>query len=239
DVNSYLSFVKEKANINDQASVTEMINTLAKQIEPLTLGKINRQDSHIRLVARKLLTSRNTKIEEGKITSIIETLTEKMYSHGHGIARTEAKGIGLSIEVPEKQLEDLFWKLYCEYEKELEINTPIDGEYELLEDEEKKFENFPIAVIESEKLCHKFELQLHLKKKRQIPQNPQININLNLNLPANINVNDIPQQIQQLLQQMTNQLTQQVQNLVYKEIVKQSPVIGIDVRAFGGRWIKK
>lgn len=78
DVNSYISFIKEKANINDQAALATMIKSLVDEITPLVVGNVNRQNSHIRLVARKLLTSRNEKVDEEKIDSIIETLTENV-----------------------------------------------------------------------------------------------------------------------------------------------------------------
>lgn len=100
DVNSYISFIKERANINDQSALAQLISLLANNLTPLTLGNVNRQNSHIRLVARKLLTSREKKFDEEKINSIIETLTEKMYSHGHAIGRKEALEIGLPIDEP-------------------------------------------------------------------------------------------------------------------------------------------
>jgi hypothetical protein len=35
---------------------------------------------------------------------------------------------------------------------------------------------------------------------------------------------------------MINQIAQNVQQLVQKEIVRQSPEVGIDIRVYGGRW---
>lgn len=49
DVNSFLSFVKERANINDQVALAQVLENLVKQVSPLTLGNVNRQNSHIRL----------------------------------------------------------------------------------------------------------------------------------------------------------------------------------------------
>lgn len=66
DVNSFLSFVRERANINDQDAVANILTSLVEQIGPLTLGSVNRQHHHIRLVARKLLTSRQDKLDEEK-----------------------------------------------------------------------------------------------------------------------------------------------------------------------------
>jgi len=236
DVNSYISFIRERANINDQSALSQVVSLLAKNLTPLTLGSVNRQNSHIRLVARKLLTSRKEKLDEARITSIIETLTEKIYSHGHAIGRKEAQEIGLPIEITDDQLENAIWKLYLEYEKLLKLNEPIDPLVTLAGKEEEHLREMPIAIIESENKSHIFNSQIHIKRRRQVPPNPQININMGLNLPPNIRPEDIPQMSQQILQQMINQLAQEIQKLVQQEIIKQSPEVGIDIKSYGGRW---
>ena len=52
DVSSYVSFMRETAGITDQAAIAQVIGQLAGHIGPLALGSVNRQYSHIRLVAR-------------------------------------------------------------------------------------------------------------------------------------------------------------------------------------------
>jgi ATP-dependent protease ClpP protease subunit len=236
NVNSYIKFVRERANINDQSALAQMISILANHIDPLTLGNVNRQNSHIRLVARKMLTSRKEKLDEAKINSIIETLTEKIYSHGHAIGRKEAHEIGLPIEIPEERLENVLWNLYLEYETFLKLAEPIDPLVTLTGKEEEHIERIPIAVIESENKIHVFNTKIDLKRRRQVPSNPQINLNWGLNLPPNIRPEEIPQQVQQILHQMINQIAQNVQRLVQQEIVRQSPEVGIDIRVYGGKW---
>jgi hypothetical protein len=236
DVNSYISFIRERANINDQSALAQMVSILANNLAPLTLGSVNRQNSHIRLVARKLLTSRKEKLEEAKINSIVETLTEKIYSHGHAIGRKEAQEIGLPIEMPEETLENALWGLYLKYEAFLKLDEPLDPLVVLLGKEEEHLEEIPIAIIESEKEKHIFTTRIDFKRRRQVPPNPQINLNLGLNLPPNIKPEEIPQQAQQILQQMINQTTQDLLRLVQQEIIKQSPEIGIDIRVYGGKW---
>ena len=236
DVNSYISFVRERANINDQSALAQMVSILANNLAPLTLGSINRQNSHIRLVARKLLTSRKEKLDEAKINSIIETLTEKIYSHGHAIGRKEAQEIGLPIVMPEEPLENVLWNLYLKYERFLKLADPLDPLVTLTGKEEEHLEQIPIAIIESENKTHVFNTKIDFKRRRQVPSNPQINLNLGLNLPPNIRPEEIPQQVQQILQQMINQIAQDVQRLVQQEIVRQSPEVGIDIRVYGGKW---
>lgn len=167
DVNSFLAFVKERANINDQDAVANILNSLINQIGPLTLGSVNRQHHHIRLVARKLLTSRGEKLDEEKISTIIETLTEKIYSHGHAIGRREAKDIGLPVEYPNNDLEELMWNLYLKYEAFLELREPIYPEIILKDKEQHQMENIPIAVIESVKKNAYFQDKYRNKEKKK------------------------------------------------------------------------
>ena len=203
------------------------------------MGKVNRQHHHIRLVARKLLTSRKEKLDEEKISTIIETLTEKIYSHGHAIGRREAKDIGLPVEYPDEELENLMWELYLKYEEFLKLREPIHPEIILKDKDHHQIENMPIAVIESSKKLHIFKTNIELKKKRNIPPNPQININIGLQLPPGVSPQQIPQQVQQILNQLLNQISQRISDIVHQEIVRQSPVIGIEGRAYGGKWVEE
>lgn len=238
DVNSFLSFIKERANINDQIALAQVVKTLADQVSPLTLGTVNRQNSHIRLAARKLLTSQKEKVDEEHMSTIIETLTEKMYSHGHGIGRAEARDIGLKILYPNATTEDKIWRLYLTYEQYFKLDKPIDPEVELANDEEKEITDLQIALIESAQKLHVFTTNVKLKKDRQIPPSPNINLNLNLQLPPNIQPQQLPAQLQQVMQQMMNQFQQQIGPLVAQEIARQSPLKGIAGRVIGGRWVQ-
>ena len=239
DVNSFLLFIKERANITDQSALAEMVGTLIKQISPLTIGGINRQNSHIRLVARKLLTSRKEKIDEEKIDSIIETLTEKIYSHGHGIGRKEAKDIGLFVIFPDDKTENLIWQLYLKYEDFLKLTDTIHPEIELDKDENKILEDLPVAVIESVKKLHIHKANVNLRKNRKVPPSPQINLNFNIQFPPSIQPAQIPQQAQQILQQLMAQISQNITQLIQKEIVRQSPIVGIVGRGYGGKWYEE
>jgi len=239
DVNSFLSFIKERANINDQSALAEVVGSLVSQISPLTLGSVNRQNSHIRLVARKLITSRKEKMDEEKINSIVETLTEKIYSHGHGIGRKEAKDIGLPVIIPDDKIENLIWRLYLKYEDFLKLTDPIYPEIELARDESKILEDLPVAVIESAKKLHIHKANVDLRKNREIPQSPQINLNINLQLSPGIQPEQIPQQAQQILQQLMAQISQNITQLVQQEIIRQSPIVGIGGRVYGGKWYEE
>ena len=131
------------------------------------------------------------------------------------------------------------WELYLKYEEFLKLRDPIHPETILKDRELHQIDNMPIAVIESSKKLHIFKTNVELKKKRNIPQNPQININLGLQLPPGVNPQQIPQQAQQILNQLLNQISQIIPNIIHQEIVRQSLVIGIEGRSYGGKWIEK
>lgn len=241
DVTSYISFMRERANITDQSALAQVVSQLASHLTPLTLGSVNRQYSHIRLVARKLLTSRKEKIEEGRIGTIIETLTEKMYSHGHAIGRMEATELGLPVDNPEENLEALIWNLYQEYERLLQLTEPIDAE-ELLTRENKEeygIDDIPLAIVETIPKLDMFEINSVLRRKRQVPPNPQINVTMNLGLPPGIDPTKLPQNVQQIVQQLMGQIAQAIPQIVQQELVRQSPIVGIEGRTFGGKWKEK
>ncbi len=238
DVSSYISFMHERAGISDQVALAQVVSQLASHLTPLTLGSVNRQYSHIRLVARKLLTSRKEKIEESRIGAIVEVLTEKMYSHGHAIGRREAKELGLPICEPDESLEALIWNLYQEYEGLLQLNQVIDAEDLLTskKKEEHTDECVPLAVIESAKMLDVFEINIAFRRKRQIPPNPQINVNLNLGLPPGMDPAQLPPAFQQIIQQLLTQISQVTPQIVQQEITRQSPIVGVELRGYGGKW---
>ena len=80
------------------------------------------------MIARKILLTHMSDTEEHKIDEIIETLASKLYFHGHPINRKEAKAeLGLKVsDNPSPELETAMWKLYLDFETELENGKPFD-----------------------------------------------------------------------------------------------------------------
>jgi hypothetical protein len=238
DVSSYLEFIRTRAGITDQDALAQTITALAQQLQPLTLGSVNRMYSHIRLVAQKLLTSRSTKMEEDRVRVITETLTEKIYSHGHSISRREAVELGLHVEkAVSPELEQLMWDLYVEYEKLLELRDPIDpmAILDAQKTEEHTLSAVPIGCIESEKMLHAFQQELVFSRRRKMPTNPNINISLNLQLPGAAQPG-LPAPAPVIPQQLVDQLMQQIGKTVRDQIIQQSELVGIQTRTVGGKW---
>ncbi len=238
DISSYITFIKERAGLTDQSALAQTICILAEKLTPPVLGQIQRAHSHIRLVARKLLSLCQPPLEERRISTIVEALTEKIYLHGHGIGRKEAKEIGLQIEDPSLEIENLIWQLYVSYEHFLKLRTTADPLAYFPDDDTDEYRepDAVIACIESTEKLHVFKGTFYLKRIRKIPQQPTININLGLQLPLGIQPANIPPQVQQAIQQLLQEGAQLIREQVLKEIVRQSPIEGIMPRFIGGIW---
>lgn len=238
DISSYVTFIKERAGLTDQSALAQTICILAEKLTPPVLGQIQRAHSHIRLVARKLLSLCQPPLEERRISTIVEAMAEKIYLHGHGIGRKEAQEIGLQIEEPSSTVENLIWQLYCSYESYLKLRATADplSYFPNEEIDEYKEPDTVIACIESTEKLHMFKGTFSMKRVRRIPQQPTININLGLQLPPSIQPKDIPPQVQQAIQQLLQQGAQVVREQVLREIIKQSPIERIDGRFIGGIW---
>jgi len=238
DIMSYLRFLKEKAGLTDQTALAGPLSILANKVDPKILGQIDRAHSHIRSVARKLLTSRNKKppLDEQRIQVIVETLAEKTYQHGHAIGRKEAEEIGLNILRPDKDLEELIWNLHETYEDLCALRRPIDQRTFIPPGQDEHTERLVMGAIESVALSHHFTADLRARSKRQVPPQVTINLNLNLQLPPGVQPSQVQPDTQQAVRQMMPQLQQQAQTIIQRELRHQMPVIGLEAWTENGSW---
>lgn len=134
DVTAYLALIKEDAGIQHEDELVTAFNQLAAQVHPLALGNVKRSLSQSKMMATKLLSLHHNADDNHKIKTIVDSLTSKLYYHGHPINRKEAKDqIGLKkvIEPNDEQEQDI-WNLYLDYETELQLETPFDPLQELV-----------------------------------------------------------------------------------------------------------
>lgn len=238
DVSSYLTFLEERAGLSDQTALSDSFKILAEDLNPIVLGKIERAYSHIRLVARELLSLCSPPIPDREISEIVEHLTERIYLHGHGIGRKEAEEIGLRVSRPSSKVEGLIWNLYLCYEELMKLNTTNDKRAYFSEGEDEYKEEAVIATIESSTLTHHFIGDLIMTKIRELPDQLNISVNLQPQLPPSTQLNNIPNQIQQQIQQIVQSGADQVRRQVAEQVKNQSPVKNIDVNLEGGKWVE-
>jgi hypothetical protein len=230
DVMSYIGFLREKAGLTDQTALVGLVSALAQKVDPRLLGQINRMHSHIRIVARRLLSARSKQqaVDEQRIQRIVEVLAERTYQHGHAIGRHEAEEMGLNVMSPSAPLDGLMWELYEAYEEHCRLRYPVDPRTFIPPDADEKTDRVIMACIESVALAHHFSADLVIKNKRQIPPQVALNLNLNLQMPPNIQPEQLPAQAQGILQQMAQLLQQQAEAALRGELRRQMPVVGFE-----------
>jgi hypothetical protein len=127
DVTAYIAFVKEDVGITHQDELVQAFNKLADQVHPLALGNVKRSLSQSRMMAKNLLALHMDIKDQHKINEIVDSLTSKLFYHGHPINRNEAKEqVGLPmIEFPSPTVEELMWQLYLDYEQQIKMEEPF------------------------------------------------------------------------------------------------------------------
>lgn len=239
DVMSYVRFVKERLELSDPQALGDSLGKLTDRLDAITLGNAYRTHSHIREVARRMLASRAEPAEESTMKSIIETLAEKVYAHGHAIGRQEAGALGLPVVDAAPDLDDSMWGLLEEYEELMSTRDPIDPA-EAVRTQDEWREPGVLGVVESTWGVHEFSGDFMVRGQRQMPSNLQINVNIPLNFPPGLNPQTLPEQLQQLLQQMLQEAQQglvaQAQEAVNDAMKAQAPLIGAEVAFRGGGW---
>lgn len=131
EVTAFIDMAKETIGIEGNPNVVSILQTLTtgvNGVSPIALGNVHRTYTQIREVSRKLLGLHiDISKEEARVASIIDKLTQKLYSHLHAINRSEARDvIGLDVVDATPEEDTLMWKLYEDYAAELQINTQFN-----------------------------------------------------------------------------------------------------------------
>ncbi len=216
DVIGYFHLLKrawenESKESLSENSVLKTYDDLSSKIDPLVLGSVDRLLEQTKLVAHKLIKSRNKKISDDKIASIINKLSSEIFSHSHSISRKEARNdIGINwIEDTEKlKIKNEVWDLYKNYETYFHFDSVFSAEQQLMaqQTDEKVFKNLNIACVESVSQFDVCRRTFKIRKLKAVPN--QVNLSLgNITLPA-INIPEAagiaPEQIQGIIQQYLN-----------------------------------
>lgn len=235
DVMAYVKFVTDRAGLSDQAALATSLTNLTERLDPVALGSAYRTHSHIRDVARRMLLSRKDPASEQTMASIIETLAERVYAHGHAIGLQEAKETGLPVEGADDDLDRLMWELLNEYEEDLKLRQPLDV-LAALSAGDRYVEQVTLATIDSTWGTHSFTGTLEVQAKRQLPPTLNVALNVNLQLPPGLDVAQVPAEIQNLLAGLQQAVMQQAQLAVQEAIQQQAPLLGAEARVKGGMW---
>lgn len=234
DVMAFVDFMKDKAGLGDQRAIASNVKILSEKLTPWGLGSIYRTHTHIRDVARKLLLSRVTKPDERKTQQIVEALAEKIYLHNHSISRTEACELGLPVEHPDPELEELLWNLLKTYGSDMLLRVPLKPE-DLLGQQNDEGEGEPIdmAMVESRETAWSFRATPSARRQRQAPTNMNVTVNLGLQLPPGLDQSALNQEA---IRQLMQQFEKEVPALVQQQVRQQSPVVGMEFSLREAYW---
>jgi hypothetical protein len=236
DVMAYVKFTRERAGLSDQQALVTGLSKLTERLDAVTLGSAYRTHSHIRDVARRMLLSRNEPTSEQHMATIIETLAERVYAHGHAIGLRDAVQIGLPATGADDELDAAMWKLLNAYEDDLKLLEPIDPAVATA-GQDVYTEQSVISVVETTEGGHQFAGETQIRAMRQVPPNLNVALNLNVQLPAGLDVQQLPPVLQAMLQQFQQALVQQAQQAVQQALRDQAPVAGYEAGLRGGQWI--
>lgn len=171
DVMAYFDLAKNKFGIKDEEELARIFSKFIEsnpQIHPLALGNVNRIHNLIRILAERLLKSHQSPMKQEQIKEIVDSFTEKLYSHQYFIGRKEAKeDLGLNNII---YADDILSKningLYEEYVKIMNLGKVWNPENELGPNENQNKKDYVIAFIESEKISNYFEISLEYSRQQ-------------------------------------------------------------------------
>lgn len=140
DIGGFEKLLTDKFQFKDERNIASLVDRLAADVRPLALGNAYRHYVKAREDTRKLLTLHMNPGEKKKvIEEATKTLVETLYFHGHHVVREEAKKIGLDVVEAETipaagdgTLADLMWKLFLDYEGDLQFMEPYYDQQPLL-----------------------------------------------------------------------------------------------------------
>ncbi len=128
DVVSYISLVKEDVGITHEDELVQAFNAMANKVHPLALGNVKRSNSQGRMMGEKLLKSRQSgDLSDHDLAEIVDSLSSKLYFHGHPINRKEAhEDLKLHVAPINPAIDELMWDVYQLYSEEMKLEEPFN-----------------------------------------------------------------------------------------------------------------
>jgi hypothetical protein len=104
-----VQFIREQlGDGHENQNVALIISELFKYVNPLALGALEQSYKLARLITRKVLNTRRSKLSEEQIEKVVDTLSGGYYSHAYHISRAEVEtDLGLAVTRPDEELSRL------------------------------------------------------------------------------------------------------------------------------------
>ncbi len=175
DLNSYLLFAKEKAEVKSEQMI-DAYKLLADKLHPLSIGNAYRAYRMARLLTERLLwLHMDKKKDDERIKKIVKEITGDITIHAYPIDRDEASDLGLNVEKANDTLDKTMRELYAAYATEMKLGQPFHPN-ELLAGKDSVEIDRPGAYLETGDTSHQFTFSGKVQK---IIRNNQPSIDLN------------------------------------------------------------
>lgn len=175
DLNSYLLFAKEKAEVKSEQMI-DAYKLLVEKLHPLSIGNAYRAYRMARLLTERLLWLHMDKEKDNeKIKKIVKEITGDITIHAYPIDRDEAADLGLKIEKAADEVDKSICEIYENYAEEMKLGQPFHPN-ELLAGKEMVEINKVGAYLETADTSYQFTIT---GKAQKIIRNNQPTIDLN------------------------------------------------------------
>ena len=124
DIRNYIEFVRNDAGITDQQHLITALNSLLSEIGHTHIGFTKRSQQLSLSLSTKMLEAQMH--DKNKAAAAAQSLNSAFSHHGYAVARSEAKGMGLKVTYPDKELEQLMWAVWKDYSDELQCDKVFD-----------------------------------------------------------------------------------------------------------------
>lgn len=163
DLNSYLLFAKDKAEIKGEQMI-EVYKLLVEKLHPLSIGNAYRAYRMARLLTERLLwLHMDKKKDDEKIKKIVKEITGDITIHAYPIDRDEVADLGLNVEKTKDKLDKDMRELYQAYASEMKLGQPFHPN-ELLAGKDSSEINQPGAYLETNSVSYQFTFSGKVQK---------------------------------------------------------------------------
>ncbi len=233
DITAYLKVVSEQLGIKTAPEVMESFALMANDVGPLILGGIARQQTYIRMVAGRILASRNKAGAATVNKRIVDNFVTKAAYHRHSIFRDEARkhyGLG-AIHAPSQEEEEVLWAAYRGYETGGMLGNAIIAEqvFPATDGGDDHVPLRPISGVVLQTTSNRIRSTDSFVVERMRKPISQLNLTVNMTLPPGITTGLDPEkaaEIQELVQRAAD-----------AEIRRQAPVVGYTFKLARSEWI--
>lgn len=157
DLNSYLLFAKERAEVKSEQMI-DAYKLLVEKLHPLSIGNAYRAYRMARLLTERLLWLHMDKEKDNeKIKKIIKEITGDITIHAYPIDRDEAADLGLKIEKAADEIDKSMCQIYEAYAEEMKLGQPFHPN-ELLAGKEMVEINKVGAYLETTDTSYQFAI---------------------------------------------------------------------------------